>query len=184
MYYLYCSIWYIPIRSISNTMFAQRAMYYYLFYFLLHQLRIRPKDLEFIFLGLGIVYVFLYLIQFAVYPTILYDAYVRADRGTIRIYLSGSDYWAISFYMSVQYFLRTNKPKYLLLTLFFFILVILMGGRQNMAIVGFVVLLFLIIDKKVKSKLLLTMLGLTGTVLVFIIFQHIFEAIFLQTHTS
>ena len=42
-------------QRIVHTMFAQRAMYYYLLYFLLHQLKFDPKDMEKVFVS-GVAY--------------------------------------------------------------------------------------------------------------------------------
>lgn len=168
-------------QSFSSTLIAQRAIYYYLFYFLLHQLKIKPSDLEKIFIALGIVHVILYLLQFFFYPKILFDVFMLSDRGTIRIYMKGSDYLVISYFMCIQAFFRTNKIKYLLLTLVFFSIFILLGGRQTMAIMAFVLILFLIYDKKVKSRILLGMLIMACVFLVFIIFQEIFQQLVVQS---
>lgn len=168
-------------QDFEQTIYAQRAIYYYLLYFLLHQMKIRPKDMELIFFGLGILYVFLYLLQFSVYPTRIYDAYVRADRGTIRIYLTGAAYFGIAFYMSVQYFYRTNKLIYFFFTLLFFSIYVLTGGRQMLVIVLFVVSLFLIFDKKVKSKFTLGFLGVVGFTMLLLLFQGIIESILMAS---
>jgi len=168
-------------QSFSHTLYAQRAMYYYLVYFLLHYMKPDLKDLERIFLGLGVVYVGLYYIQTILYPTILFDAYVRAMRGTIRIYLPGMDYMAISLFIMLQYFFRTNKITYLLGALVFFSIFILMGGRQGMAIVAFAIVLFIIIDRKVKSRGTLLFLGSIAAIAIFFIFRDIFEALIEQS---
>jgi len=168
-------------QSFGFTMYAQRALYYYMLYFLLHQMKIEIKDLERIFFGLGFFYVFLYYLQVVLYPNIIFDAYVRAARGTIRIYLSGSDYMAISLFMSVQYFLRTNKIKYLIYSLLFFSIFVLMGGRQMMAIVVFAIALFVLFDRKVKSRSFLIFLGLVLATAVYFMFQEIFEALLVQS---
>lgn len=168
-------------QALGATIYAQRAVFYYLLYFLLHQLKIRPKDLEILFISFGILYVILYFIQYFLYPTKIFDTYVRFDRGTIRIYMAGSAYLAAAFLIFVQLFLRTNRVKFLLLILLFFSVFILTGGRQTLAIMSLVFLLFLIFDKKVKSKLLLFILGLVGSLLVYIIFQDIFSALFIRS---
>jgi len=171
-------------QGFAQTLFAQRAMYYYLFYFLLHQLKIKPKDIEKVFIALGLLYVLLYLVQFTLYPKILFDGYVRSDRGTIRIYLPGLDYMAIAFFIGIQYFFRTNRFKFLLLVLLIFVIYILTGGRQTMAVVVLIAIVFLVVDKKVKSRFLLGFLGLIGIVAGFFIFQSIFEAILVESRSD
>lgn len=168
-------------QSLGETLYAQHAIYYYLFYVLLHQLKIEIKDLERIFIAFGILYVFLFLLQFFAYPTILFDAYIRPDRGTVRIYLPGTDYLFISFFFGVQYFFRTNKMKYLLLLLGIATIFVLTGGRQTMATVVLIVVFFILFDRKIKSKFLLSVVGVIGALAVYIIFQSIFEALLLQS---
>jgi len=164
-------------QSFSNTLFAQRGMYYYLLYFLLHRLKILPGDLQKILVGFGIIYILLFLLQFFAYPKYLFNTYINASRGTIRIYLNGSVYLSIAILFSIQQFFRLNKTKYLILFLGCVIIIILTGGRQTMAIMAFVMVLFLIIDRRVKSKVFLALLGAIGTTMLYFIFQDIFEAL-------
>jgi hypothetical protein len=168
-------------QNFAHTLFAQRSIYFYLFYFLLHQLKVRPVDLERIFIIFGLLHVVLYLIQFFLFPKIIFDVFILADRGTIRIYMKGSDYLVISYFMSIQAFLRTNKFKYLTYTMIFFSIFILLGGRQTMAIMAFTFVLFLIFSKKVKSRFLIGILTAVCGFLVFIMFQDIFEAMVIQS---
>ena len=165
-------------QRVVFTLFAQRAMYYYLLYFLLHQLKFDPKDLEKIIIVFGLVYVGLFLLQTVLYPKVLFNANIRVDRGTIRIYLPGSVYMAASFYIALQHFLRSNKFKHLFLLLLIFSIHVMTGGRQSLAIVVFVTVLFIIIDKRVQSRFFLIFLGIVGSFAIFIIFQSIFMELF------
>jgi len=168
-------------QNIVDTLLAQRAIYYYSFYFLLHQLKIKPRDLERIFIFFGLLHVVLYMLQFFLYPKVIFDVFMLSDRGTIRVYLKGSDYLAIAYFMSIQAFLRTNKIKYLIFTLLFFSIFILLGSRQSMAIMAFTLVLFIIFSKKVKSRLVIGFLIATCVSFVFIMFQDIFKALLLQS---
>ncbi|MEN8249993.1 MAG: hypothetical protein ABFS32_13755 [Bacteroidota bacterium] len=171
-------------QSFGQTMMAQKALYFYLFYFLLHQLKVRPVDLEKIFMALGLFFVVLYLVQFILYPKIIFDAYIREARGTIRIYMAGGGYMTIAFFLTVQSFLRTTRIKSLVLVVIIFSIIVLNGGRQTMAIMSLMVVLFVLFDKKVKSKLFLVFLGTVGAFAIFLIFQGIFEALILQSQSD
>lgn len=171
-------------QSFGETLYSARSLFYYLFYFLLHQLKIRPKDLETILFALGIIYVVLFLLQYLAYPTKIFNTYVRLDRGTIRIYLAGSAYLSVAFLMSLQFFYRTNKIKYMILLLVFLSIFVLTGGRQTLAIMILVLTLFLIFDRKVKSRVMLALLGITGSFMIFLIFRNIFTALILKTQTD
>lgn len=53
-----------------------------------------------------------------------------------------------------------------------------------MAVMALIVIFFLIIDRKVKSKLFLAFLGLIGAFAIFLIFQNIFQALILQSQSD
>jgi hypothetical protein len=171
-------------QDFSVTLLAQRALYFYLFYFLLHQLKPELEDLETIFIMLGILYIFLYLIQFILYPKIIYDAFITESRGTIRIYMAGANYMAAAFFIYVQSFLRTIKFKYLIFSLVIFSFFILNGGRQTVVIMSFVFILFLILDKRVKSRFFLAFLGMIGAFALFMLFRDIFAALVMQSQSD
>ncbi|MBN1183884.1 MAG: hypothetical protein JXB49_16445, partial [Bacteroidales bacterium] len=168
-------------QSIADTLLAQRAIYYYIFYFLLHQLKIKPKDLEQIFIFFGLLSILLYLVQFFLYPKVIFDVFMLPDRGTIRIYMQGSSYVSIAYLMCIQGFFRTNKIGYLILVLIFFSNFVLLGARETMAIMSLVLILFLLFSKKVKSRIFIGILVLFGIGLIFILFQEIFLALIVQS---
>jgi hypothetical protein len=171
-------------QPLGETLYAQRAVYYYLFYFMLHQLRIEARDLERIIIAFALVHVALYLLQFFAYPTILFDAYIRADRGTIRIYLTGGDYMSLALYFGVQHFFRSNRFLYLWLVLLILVIFILMGGRQVLATIALMVVIFLFFDRRIKSRFFLIFMGAVAAVAGFFIFQDIFEALFQATRSN
>lgn len=168
-------------QELKYTMFAQQAIYYYFFYFLLHHLKVQPRDLEKIFISFGLIYVTLYFIQYFLYPKIIFQVFILQHRGTVRIYLDGAGYLAISYFMSIQAYFRTNRPKYLLLILLFFSIYVLLGARETMAIMAFLLILFVIVDKRVKSKFFNGILILAAIVSVFFMFQGIIEQLILQS---
>lgn len=171
-------------QSMFDSLFAMRALYYYLFYFLLHQLRIRPRDLEIIFIGYGIVHFTLYLIQFFAYPTILFDVFMLSNRGTIRIYLTGSDYLAVCYFMSMFALLRTNNVKYLFYMLGSYSVFVLLGGRQTMALMALILVLAIIFSNKVKSRFSISMLIVISALCIYIAFQDIFNQLVLSTYEN
>jgi hypothetical protein len=172
---------YIHGQGFVLTLFAERALFFYLVYILLHQMKVEIKDLEILFVIFGILYVVIYLVQFFLYPKIILDASILQDRGTIRIYMPGGSYMAAVFWISAQKFLRTNRIRYLLILVAIFAIFVLNGGRQTIAIVTLLLVLLVIFDRKVKSRLLLLFLILIGAGAIFLLFQNIFEALFLQS---
>ncbi|MBN1187064.1 MAG: hypothetical protein JXB49_32600 [Bacteroidales bacterium] len=168
-------------QRIIHTLFAQRALYYYFLYFLLHQMKFDTKDMEKIIIFFAILYVGLQFLQTALYPRVLFDATVRAERGTIRIYIPGSHYIAIGFYLYLQKFLRSNKIKYSFLLIMIFSVYVMRGGRQSLAVITLVSVLFLIVDIRVRSRLIMILLGMVGAFSIFIIFQSVFMELFIRS---
>lgn len=168
-------------QNLSSTLIAQQAIYYYMFYFLLHQLKIKPGDLERIFIFFGLLHVGLFLLQFFLYPKILFNVFILVNRGTVRVYMKGSDYLGIAFFICIQAFLRTNKIKYLLLTFLFYATVVLLGGRQTMAIMAFTLVLFVIFSKRVKSRIWVGLLIGLSIFFVLVMFQGIIQALIIQS---
>jgi len=171
-------------QAFGDTLYAQRAIYFYALYFLLHVLKIKPRDLTIIFIAFGFIYVFLFLIQFTIYPTIIFDAYVRFERGTVRIYMAGSGYLGIASLITAQNFYRSNRIGYLLMLLLFLMIIVLSGGRFPIALSIFVLSIFFILDRKVKSRFFLMFLGLIAMGALFFAFQNIFEAMLLRSHSD
>lgn len=165
-----------------QTMFAQRAIYYYLLYFLLHYLKVRIRDIERIFILLGLVHVAFYFLQYFAYPKILFNVFILHGRGTVRVYLGGAGYFVIAYFMSMQAYFRTNKPKYLILMILFFSIFILLGGRQTLAIMTFLLILFVLVDRKVKSKVFNGILIMAAVVTIFFMFQGIIEQLILESY--
>jgi hypothetical protein len=59
-----------------------------------------------------------------------------------------------------------------------------MGGRETMAIMVLVLVLFILFSRKVRSKILISLLLTAGVFAIFIIFQEVFQALFKQTTTD
>jgi len=168
-------------QRIIQSMFAQRALYYYFLYFLLHQLRMEIKDIEKVFIFFAVLYIGLHFLQTMLYPRIIFDGRIFADRGTLRVYLPGAHYISIGFYLYLQRFLRSNKMKYFLFLMLILSVFIMRAGRQPLAILLLTTVLFVLFDRKVRSRFLLILLGMLGAFSMFLIFQDILQEILLSS---
>ncbi|MFW5700075.1 MAG: hypothetical protein ACOCWM_00160 [Cyclobacteriaceae bacterium] len=164
-------------QSYLLTFWAQRFMYYYLFYFFLHILRPEVKDLEKVVLTLGIIYAISYLFQYAIYPTAIFDVRQDVDRGTIRIFIPGSSFMTLSLFMCLHKFYTQNKLKYIFLVLLFFSILILIGTRFSLAVITFTSIMSLIFSKVVRSRYLIFVLFLISAIPVYFMFQDIFTGL-------
>lgn len=168
-------------QSFAISIYAQRDIYFYLFYFTLHALKIDKKELQRIIIYFGLIYVVLYLLQYFAYPAQIFDVPARLDRNTIRVYLDGLGYAMVAYFMCLHIFYYTNKPKYLILALIFFLPVVLFGARSGISTMMLGTIVQLLFSKRIKSKALITTLVVASLVPAFFFFQSIFEGIIQTT---
>jgi hypothetical protein len=161
-------------QGYALTFWAQRFMYFYLFYFFLHVLKPDIKDLEKIILTLGILYLIGFMLQYALYPTTIFDVRQSLERGTIRIYIPGGTFMGFALYMCLDRFYRNNQMRYLFLVLMFFSVYILIGGRTVIAINALVIIASLLFSKIIRSRYLIYFLLLVSLIPIYFIFQDIF----------
>jgi len=171
-------------QNFAISFYAQRDIYFYMFYFTLHVLKVDKRDLQRIIILFGLLFFFLYLIQYFAFPTQLFDVGMREERGTIRIYLEGSGYAMLSYFMCLHIYYSTNKVKYLLLSIVFLIPIILFGARSGLFTLLMGTIAQLLFSKRLKSKVLIVFLVLVALVPTFYFFQGVFEGLARATETE
>lgn len=171
-------------QSIGVSLYAQRSIYFYFIYFVLHQLKIKPSDFEKIFFVLAFAYIFFYLLQYILYPLILFDATIFKDRGTLRMFLYGLSYMMIAYFFALQVLLRTNQLKYLIFLLIALTIIIMIGSRMLISSVAAVTLLNLAVEKRIKSRLAIYTLVIAGIILLFYAFQNVFQELIAVTRET
>ena len=177
--------YYFHQQSFSITLLTQRSMYFFLIYFTLFHLRPTFSYIENLFLALGIIYCFLYIMQFIIYPISLINSKMFIDRGTLRIFMPGAGYMFISYFIGLVKYFSTRNIKYLLISLLAMIVVTLLGTRQVLASVILLTILYIIFSKRVKSKLTVFFLIIGCSIPIFFLFKDIFLAMFeVTTHQS
>ncbi len=172
-------------QGIGISLYAQRSIYYYLLYFALHQIKIKPKDFEKLFIYFAVIYVLFYLLQYALYPkNILFNVRISKERETLRIFIAGLPYLIICYFFLLQNFLEKHQLKHIILLLISLIIMILLGSRMLLFAVAITTILNLIFSKRIKSRLLIYVLSIIGVLLIYIGFQNIFQELILTTRTS
>lgn len=164
-------------QNFGISLYAQRDIYFYLFYFTLHALRIDKKDLMRLVIYFGLLYFLAYIIQFFAFPGEIFDVTMREERGTVRIYLEGAGYAMLGYFMCLQIFYTTNKLKYILLSIIFFIPIVLFGARSGVSTVLLGTIVQLLLSKRVKSKVLIVFLVLLALVPTIYFLQDVFLGI-------
>ena len=163
-------------QSFSLTIWGERFIFFYIFYFLLSKLKPDPDFIIKVSLILGFTYSIIYLAQYIIYPHAIVSAYMFMDRGTLRIFMPGSGYLVLGYFICLYYFFKEYKVIYLIYLLLSLIIFILLGTRQVIASVGLVTILFLVQSKVVKGKAILIPLMALSIIPFYFIFQDIFNS--------
>lgn len=161
-------------QSLSITMVAQRFMYFYLVYWVLHAIKASTEDIHSLIYWLGITFAIFYLIQFIMHPAVLFDVRIAEDRGTVRIFLAGFSFLTLAYFLSLNRLFKTFTLGGLLSILLIFSILILMGTRQVIFSVLFITFLYILFSRVVKSRILIFMLVTASIVPIIVLFQDIF----------
>lgn len=164
-------------QNLQTTLIAQRFMYFYLFYYALHMLRIPDTDLEKIILYLALIYVLFYVIQYFAYPTIIFKVRVIEERGTVRIFQVGLSYMILAYFYVLNRSFDKLSFRGLGMLFLFFSVIILMGTRQLLFSMFLLTMLNILLSRKVKSKLMVILLAIFAAIPVVLMFQDIFTSI-------
>lgn len=165
-------------QSFSVTVLAQRVIYFYLIYFLLHYLKISNEFITKTITVLAIAYMVLYVAQYLVYPTALIKSKMFIDRGTLRIFMPGAGFLVIAYFIWLYSFFKTYKLKYVILLLASLAVFVLLGTRQVIAAVLLLTIVFIIQSKVINSKFLFFILIGIAVIPVYFLFQDIITAMF------
>lgn len=155
------------------TIIAQRTVYLYFFYFLLLKLKPKPDLLVKTFVYISLFVAFLYIIQTIAFPAELVRSQMWMDRGTVRIFLPGIGYCVISYFYFFNQYLKHLRLRDLFISLIMLIIFILLGTRQIIAPVMLITILNVILSKRIKSKIVVTLIGTLAIIPIFILSQNI-----------
>lgn len=161
-------------QSIPLTLWAQYLMFFYICYFFLHALRIRPQDLEKMMIVMAVLFIFLFVVQYVLYPTLLFGARVQEARGTIRIFIPGSAFAGLMFFYFLQKVLTQGEIKYIPFCFAVVAIPIMQGTRSSIVTILFGAIIYIIFSKRVRSKILIMVLLVIGGSMLFYLFQDIF----------
>ncbi len=163
-------------QSMSMTLWGERFIFFYIFYFLLSKLRIEPDYIIKFCLVLGFAFSIFYIVQYAIYPRAIVSAKMFNDRGTLRIFMPGSGYLVIGYFIALYSFFKNYKIIYLVYLILALIVYILLGTRQVLASVVLVTVLFLFQSKVVRLKAILIPLMVVSIIPFYFLFQNIFDS--------
>jgi hypothetical protein len=175
---------YFHDQSLGRTLYEQRDIYFYLLYFLLHYMSLNTKFLERLIFSLGILYGVFYIMQYFLYPTMIFDVQVLVDRNTIRMNLPGVSFGILNYFYSLNKYFIERRFKYIVAMSLMLIVSILLGGRQVVFMLTFVTILFLVINRHVKYKPAILLLSFVGLFAIYVAFEDIFKGLFIATQQT
>jgi hypothetical protein len=169
---LFCSIlscWYFRDQSILVTFKASAAFFYIIFYFALRKINLSIVDTERVIFVLTIILCICYILQFIVYPTVIFSGAEENTSSEIRIRLIGQGFSSLGFFYSINKFLTAKNKFYLLVAILCFCVIFLMGFRTMMVLLSAFAVLLLIRVNGFNLKLFLYFV--LGVALIAIIVQ-------------
>ncbi len=169
--------YYAHKQGFEVSLWAQRFMYFYIFYFFLHIFKIPIYQIEKIIFIFGLAYAFAYLLQYFAFPTAIFDVRIDPSRSTIRIFIPGFSFMLLAFFFSLQELFYKNSLKHIIYLLLFFSILVLSGTRQVIANIALISFLALIFSKRIKSKLLIYFLAFLAAVAVYFLFHDIINSL-------
>lgn len=165
-------------QSFLRTAIAQRAIYFYFIYFLLHYMKMEGVFIIKLIMIFGLTYIVIYLAQYMIFPVQITYSHMFIDRGTLRIFLSGAGYLVIGYFIYLYLTFKAFRIRYVFFMLLAYGIFVLLGTRQIIASILLLTILFILQSRVVKSKLLIFSLIGLSIVPIFLLFQDIIIAMF------
>ncbi|GAB4311621.1 MAG: hypothetical protein Kow00127_01640 [Bacteroidales bacterium] len=161
-------------QSFGLSIWVLTPLYYYLFYFFLHSIRVNPKDLERMIVLMGWTFLGLFFLQYMMYPTMIFGARAQEARGTIRIFIPGGAFAGYTYFLFLQKSFTSNNRILLVFCLLYLVVPVLQGTRSSIVTILLTTVIFILFSRKVKSKPLVFLLMASAAVLIFFLFKDIF----------
>ncbi len=163
-------------QDFVKTLWAQRQLYYFLFYFLL--LKSKP-DYDFLtrtIFFLGTIYIIIYIVQTLIFPVTILSCTMFFDRGTLRIFMPGTGLMQMGYFLALYRFFDAYKKRYLIYIIGTLIVLILVGSRQSMAAIALITIMFLVFNRVVKLKAVIIPMMVLAVIPLFFLFQDVFTS--------
>jgi len=167
---------YFHMQGFKITLISQRYMYFFLFYFFLHYIKIQPRELIQLIIIFSLIYAFIYLLQTILYPTPITTSDMFLSRGTVRIFIPGSAYLILAYLFVYIRFLNTLEIKYIFFCLLAISIFILLGTRQVIAVMALLTIIATFKSKYASSKAIGIALIVISAIPAYFLFKDIFLA--------
>src|SRR5690606_33900478 len=116
-------------QTFITTFKASAAYFYILFYFILHYLNFHIVEVEEALIILVILFCLGYLVQYIIYPKVIFSGAEQEYTNDVRIRLYGQGQSSLGYFFALNRFLLKGKSIYLALVFLCFLVIFLMGFR-------------------------------------------------------
>ena len=163
-------------QSFGLTLYMSSGMFIYLMYFLIHEWKIDGRDIEKMIYIIGVGYIFIFIIQYLIYPTNILNSRINVDRGTIRIFFPGGGFSVILYYLLVQKLLteKFSWKLFVILLMAYAVNTFLQGTRMPILLLTSLTGLYIITGKRVKNRYFVVVSAVIMAVCLFLLFKDIF----------
>ena len=158
-------------QPLHLTLYQQRHMYAFLFYFLLIYMAPKQEWIVNLLFYFGVIGGLFFLLQYFLYPTVITDAKIFFQRGTLRINVPGAIYMHIAFFISINRFFITFNKKYAFAAALLLAVAILSAYRSTVFMYIFISFAYMLFGSKVKKKVFLFSLYALSVIAAFFAFQ-------------
>jgi len=166
---------YFHQQNILISAFAYRMLLFYLIYYYVHIFNIPVQFIIKSIVGVGLLAVILYYSQLALFPKMIMDIRYMEGRGTLRLFVPGMICTQAAYFYFLHQFFAKKKLYFLLLSFLSLSIFVLQGTRQMIFALIFLSMVYILFSKKVRSKLLISLIFSLAIVALFFTFQDIFN---------
>ncbi len=160
---------YFRDQSLFSTFRASANFIYIFFYFVLRYINPTLKETEKAMFILIILFCIAYIVQYIVYPTVIFRGAAIEYSEDIRIRLAGGGLSSLGFFMGLNKYLEEKDRKYLFLVFLCIIPIFLMGFRTMLG--ALVIFSFILFIKTYGFSWKLFLYGVLGIGVVLVLLQ-------------
>lgn len=160
---------YFRDQSIFATFRASANFIYLFFYFVLRYINPSIKETEKAILILIVLFCIAYIVQYIVYPTVIFRGAAVEYSEDIRIRLAGGGLSSLGFFMGLNKYLEGKDKKYLFLIFLSIIPIFLMGFRTMLGALA--IFSFILFIRMYGFSWKLFLYGVLGIVIVVVLLQ-------------
>lgn len=127
------SCYYYRDQSVFDTFRGSANFFYIMFYFMIRRINPSLAQMEKALLILAVIFSLSYIVQYIIYPTVIFSGAKDEFTDDIRIRLGAQGLGSLGYFFGLNKFLTWKKVNYLLLSILCFCVILLMGFRTMLA---------------------------------------------------